>query len=151
MEQAQISNPTGTSYTDRAGVTITPRRRMVLMRSLAKKQSKGGIIVPDIVEKSSDVGPHELEVLAHGPGAWEDGIWVPISVRVGQRVLLHAERQRFGGEALQLQIEKGQPEKCYLIEEDFLCAEIERKEASKILTPASDIKVPRLVPKGARR
>lgn len=145
--------PTGTSYTDHAGVTISPKRRMALMKSLAPKITKGGIEIPDTATKVSDVGPHELEVLAHGPGSWEDGIWVPTNVKVGERVLLHGQRQTFGGEALLLTNKEGKSEKHYLIDEDFLCATIARAKVEKplIVTPATDIQVPRIGPKGRAR
>jgi co-chaperonin GroES (HSP10) len=138
--------PGCTSYTDHVGVTITPKRRMVLMRSLAPKKTEGGIIVPDTATKGSDVGPHELEVLAHGPGSWKDGIWWPIEVRVGERVLVHGERRTFGGEALMLTNAEGTREKYYLLDEEFLCAGIARtvEPERKIITPS---KAPIVVPK----
>ncbi len=47
-------------------------------------KTKAGIIIPETVDKEK---PEMGKVLAVGPGKWENGKLVPMSVKVGQNVL----------------------------------------------------------------
>ena len=58
--------------------------RVVVKRIESEDKTAGGIIIPDTAKEK----PMQGEVLAVGPGARnEDGDLVPMSVRVGDRVL----------------------------------------------------------------
>lgn len=66
---------------------IIPLHDRVLVRPFdAKEMNKtvSGIIIPDTVSKEK---PEQGEVVAIGPGKWEDGKRVPLGVKVGDRVL----------------------------------------------------------------
>jgi chaperonin GroES len=58
--------------------------RVVIRRVEEEAKTKGGIIIPDTVKEK----PQEGEVVAVGPGAWdENGQRVPMDVKAGDRVL----------------------------------------------------------------
>ena len=58
--------------------------RVAVKRVEEEQKTKGGLIIPDTAKEK----PMQGEVLAVGPGARDDkGGLVPISVRVGDRVL----------------------------------------------------------------
>ena len=58
--------------------------RVAVKRVEEEQRTKGGLIIPDTAKEK----PMQGEVLAVGPGARnEDGDLVPMSVRVGDRVL----------------------------------------------------------------
>jgi chaperonin GroES len=58
--------------------------RVVIRRVEEEAKTKGGIIIPDTAKEK----PQEGEVVAVGPGAWdEDGRRVPMDVKAGERVL----------------------------------------------------------------
>jgi chaperonin GroES len=58
--------------------------RVVIRRVEEEAKTKGGIIIPDTAKEK----PQEGEVVAVGPGAWdEDGQRVPMDVKAGDRVL----------------------------------------------------------------
>ncbi len=58
--------------------------RVAVKRVEEEQKTKGGLIIPDTAKEK----PMQGEVLAVGPGARnEDGGLVPMSVRVGDRVL----------------------------------------------------------------
>jgi chaperonin GroES len=58
---------------DRVVIKPTPREEM----------TKSGIVLPDTVKEK----PQEGEIIAVGPGKFEDGKREPIDVSVGQKVL----------------------------------------------------------------
>jgi chaperonin GroES len=58
--------------------------RVAVRRVEEEAKSKGGIIIPDTAKEK----PQEGEVIAVGPGAWDDqGKRVPMDLKVGDRVL----------------------------------------------------------------
>jgi chaperonin GroES len=58
--------------------------RVAVRRVEEEAKTKGGIIIPDTAKEK----PQEGEVIAVGPGAWdEDGKRIPMDVQVGERVL----------------------------------------------------------------
>jgi chaperonin GroES len=58
--------------------------RVLVRRVEGDERTKGGIIIPDTAKEK----PMEGEVLAVGPGARDEkGVMVPMSVKVGDRVL----------------------------------------------------------------
>ncbi len=46
--------------------------------------SKSGIIIPETIDKEK---PHQGKVLAVGPGKYDDGVLVPMTVKVGDNVI----------------------------------------------------------------
>ncbi len=66
---------------------IKPLADRVLIKQFdkAKNETKSGIIIPDSVDE--DKGVYKGEVLAVGSGKYDDGILVPLSVKVGDEVL----------------------------------------------------------------
>src|SRR5271163_1540402 len=58
--------------------------RVVVRRVEEETKTKGGIIIPDTAKEK----PQEGEVVAVGPGNWdEDGVRVPMSLNAGDRIL----------------------------------------------------------------
>ncbi len=69
---------------ERMAKKIVPLRDQVLVRPSEKeKQSRGGILLPDTAQKA----PKRGEVLAVGPGWYENGQLMPMAVRPGDVVL----------------------------------------------------------------
>jgi len=66
---------------------VRPLGDRVLVRELknAGERSVSGIIIPETV--GEDRGAKKGEVVAMGPGKFDDGILVPMHVRVGDKVL----------------------------------------------------------------
>ena len=59
--------------------------RVVVKRSDAEEQVRGGIIIPDTAKEK----PQEAEVVAVGPGkVGDDGNRSPMDVKVGDRILI---------------------------------------------------------------
>ena len=68
-------------------VSISPLGdRVVVKPQEASKEttSPSGIIIPDSVDKEQ---PAQGEVIAVGPGKFDDGVQVPMQVKEGDRVL----------------------------------------------------------------
>ena len=67
-----------------AGVKITPLSdRVVVKASEDTEQMRGGLYIPDTAKEK----PQQGEIIAAGPGKYEDGKLVPMSVKVGDTVL----------------------------------------------------------------
>jgi chaperonin GroES len=66
-------------------MTFRPLADRVAVRRIEEEtKTKGGIIIPDTAREK----PQEGEIIAVGPGAWDDhGKRVPMDVKVGDRVL----------------------------------------------------------------
>ena len=65
-------------------VTVGPLADRVVVRSLeSNEQTRGGLFIPDTAKEK----PQEGEILAVGPGRFEDGKRVPTEVKVGDKVL----------------------------------------------------------------
>lgn len=72
-------------------LNIKPLFDYVLIKPLeAEKVSAGGIYLPENVKEKPQVG----EVMAIGPGAYDDGKLIPMLVKVGQKVLY----KKWGGD-----------------------------------------------------
>lgn len=63
---------------------IKPLGDRVVLQPLKREQKKGGIILPETVDKER---PQEGTVTAVGPGKMENGKLVPLNVKKGDRVL----------------------------------------------------------------
>jgi chaperonin GroES len=58
--------------------------RVVIKRVEEEAKTKGGIIIPDTAKEK----PQEGEVVAVGPGVWDDdGKRVPLDLKAGDRIL----------------------------------------------------------------
>lgn len=63
---------------------LKPLADHIIVKPLIKEEvTKGGIVLPDTAKEK----PQEGEVLAVGPGKYEDGKLQPMSVKVGDKVL----------------------------------------------------------------
>lgn len=63
---------------------IKPLRDQVLLEPVKEEKNKGGIILPDTVQKER---PEKGKVVAVGPGKYENGKLVPLAVKKGDMVL----------------------------------------------------------------
>ena len=84
------SDPRQVEVTDVASVNIKPLEdKLVVQASEAETTTASGIVIPDTAKEK----PQEGNVLAVGPGRFEDGARVPLDVKVGDRVLY----SKYGG------------------------------------------------------
>lgn len=88
---------------------IKPLRDQVLLEPLKEERKKGGIILPDTVQKER---PEKAKVVAIGPGKVVDGKLIPLGLKKGDVVLF----TKYGPNEIKVD------EKEYLIarEEDIL-------------------------------
>ena len=88
---------------------IKPLRDQVLLEPIKEERKKGGIILPETVQKER---PEKAKVVAVGPGKVSDGKLVPIDLKKGDVVLF----TKYGPNEIKVD------EKAYLIarEEDIL-------------------------------
>ena len=68
--------------------------RVLVRRVTAEEKTAGGIIIPDTAKEK----PQEGEVLAVGPGRFEDGNRVPLDAKVGDKVIY----SKYGGTEVKL-------------------------------------------------
>jgi chaperonin GroES len=67
-----------------AGANIKPLSDRVVVKATDEaEQMRGGLYIPDTAKEK----PQQGEVIAAGPGKYEDGKLVPMSVKVGDKVL----------------------------------------------------------------
>ena len=65
-------------------VNVSPLADRVVVRSLeGHEQTRGGLFIPDTAKEK----PQEGEILAVGPGRFDEGKRVPMEVKVGDKVL----------------------------------------------------------------
>jgi chaperonin GroES len=66
------------------GSKVAPLADRVVVRPLEEtEQMRGGLYIPDTAKEK----PQQGEVVAVGPGKYEEGKRVPLEVKVGDRVL----------------------------------------------------------------
>ena len=71
-------------------VSIKPLEDRIVVKPLdAEQTTASGLVIPDTAKEK----PQEGEVLAVGPGRFEDGTRVPLDVKVGDTVLY----SKYGG------------------------------------------------------
>ena len=63
--------------------------RIIVRRSEDQEQMRGGLYIPDTAKEK----PQEGTVIAVGPGRFDDGVRVPMDVKVGDVVLY----SKYGG------------------------------------------------------
>ena len=80
------------------GVSLQPLEdRIVVKPSEGEEMTASGLVIPDTAKEK----PQEGEVLAVGPGRFEDGSRVPLDVKVGDKVIYSkygGTEVKFGGE-----------------------------------------------------
>ncbi|MFA5890752.1 MAG: co-chaperone GroES [Actinomycetota bacterium] len=79
---------------------LEPLEDRIVVRPLDEGTQKtaGGIIIPDTAKEK----PQEGEVVAVGPGRFEDGTRVPVDVKVGDRVIY----SKYGGTEVKVEGEE---------------------------------------------
>ena len=71
-------------------VTIKPLEDRILVKSIdAEQTTASGLVIPDTAKEK----PQEGEVLAVGPGRFEDGQRLPLDIKVGDKVIY----SKYGG------------------------------------------------------
>ncbi len=66
------------------GAKVNPLADRVVIKALEEsEQMRGGLYIPDTAKEK----PQQGEILAVGPGKYEDGKLVPMGVKVGDKVL----------------------------------------------------------------
>ena len=95
-------------------IKIAPLGDRVLVRPLsaddASKKSVSGIIIPDTVSKEK---PEQGKVLAVGEGKYDEGVLVPMRVKVGDKVVF----SKYGYDEI-----KVDDEELYIIKEENILA-----------------------------
>ena len=73
------------------GFNLEPLEDRIVVKALdeATQTTPSGIIIPDTAKEK----PQEGEVVAVGPGRFEDGVRVPMDVKTGDRVIY----SKYGG------------------------------------------------------
>jgi chaperonin GroES len=70
--------------------TIKPLEDRILVKSVdAEQTTASGLVIPDTAKEK----PQEGEVLAVGPGRFEDGQRLPLDIKVGDKVIY----SKYGG------------------------------------------------------
>ena len=76
-------------------VNIKPLEDRIVVKALeAEQTTASGLVIPDTAKEK----PQEGEVLAVGPGRFEDGQRVPLDVKVGDKVIY----SKYGGTEVKL-------------------------------------------------
>ena len=66
------------------GTKVSPLADRVVVKALEEaEQMRGGLYIPDTAKEK----PQQGEIVAVGPGKYEDGKLVPMTVKVGDKVL----------------------------------------------------------------
>ena len=77
------------------GVSLQPLEdRIVVKPSEGEEMTASGLVIPDTAKEK----PQEGEVIAVGPGRFEDGNRVPLDVKVGDKVIY----SKYGGTEVKL-------------------------------------------------
>jgi chaperonin GroES len=63
--------------------------RVIVKASEGEERTASGLLIPDTAKEK----PQEGEVLAVGPGRYEDGKYVPLEVKVGDKIIY----SKYGG------------------------------------------------------
>jgi chaperonin GroES len=69
--------------------------RIVVKPSEGEEMTASGLVIPDTAKEK----PQEGEVIAVGPGRFEDGTRVPLDVKVGDKVIY----SKYGGTEVKLE------------------------------------------------
>ena len=98
-------------------MNIRPLHDRVLVKRLEQEeQVRGGIIIPDTAKEK----PQEAEVVAAGPGKYnDDGKRIPLEVKAGDRVLIG----KYSGSEI-----KVDDEEYVIVREDEVLAIVDQKK-----------------------
>ena len=78
------------------GVSLQPLEdRIVVKPSEGEEMTASGLVIPDTAKER----PQEGEVIAVGPGRFEDGQRVPMDVKVGDKVIY----SKYGGTEVKIE------------------------------------------------
>lgn len=78
---------------------LRPLEDRIVVRPIeAEEKTKSGIVLPDTAKEK----PMQGEVIAVGPGRYEDGKRVPMDVKVGDRVIY----SKYGGTEVKIEGEE---------------------------------------------
>ena len=72
--------------------------RIVVKASEGEETTSSGIVIPDTAKEK----PQEGQVVAVGPGRFEDGARVPLDVKVGDKVIY----SKYGGTEVKVEAEE---------------------------------------------
>ena len=92
---------------------ITPLGDRILLKPISEEESKmtaSGIIIPDTISREK---PEQGKIIAVGEGRWEDGKRVPLSVKIGDKVVF----SRYGYEEIKID-----GEEYYILKEENILA-----------------------------
>jgi chaperonin GroES len=68
----------------KSAIKVNPLADRVVVKALEEaEQMRGGLYIPDTAKEK----PQQGEIVAVGPGKYEDGKLVPMTVKVGDKVL----------------------------------------------------------------
>ncbi|MDY6796297.1 MAG: co-chaperone GroES [Actinomycetota bacterium] len=84
--------------------------RVIVKPSEGEEKTASGLVIPDTAKEK----PQEGEVIAVGPGRYEDGKYVPMEVKVGDKIIY----SKYGGTEVKIEGE----EHLILSERDILAA-----------------------------
>ncbi len=69
---------------DKTATTVKPLADRVVIKALEEtEQMRGGLFIPDTAKEK----PQQGEIVAVGPGRYEDSKLVPMTLKVGDKVL----------------------------------------------------------------
>lgn len=72
------------SMADKTATTVKPLADRVVVKALEEtEQMRGGLFIPDTAKEK----PQQGEIVAVGPGRYEDGKLIPMGVKAGDKVL----------------------------------------------------------------
>ena len=72
--------------------------RVIVKASEGEEKTASGLVIPDTAKEK----PQEGEVLAVGPGRYEDGKYVPLEVKVGDKIIY----SKYGGTEVKVEGEE---------------------------------------------
>jgi chaperonin GroES len=119
-KKTKVSKPKKSASTSKKTATrskerIIPLNDRILLRPLSVEESSmtaSGIIIPDTVSKEK---PEQGVVVAVGEGKWEGGKRLPMSIRVGDKVVF----SRYGYDEVKID-----DEEYYILREENILAVI---------------------------
>ena len=97
---------------------LKPLGDRVVVKALEEEErTRGGIVLPDTAKEK----PQHGEVVAVGPGEWDDGARGPMDVKVGDRVIF----AKYGGTEI-----KVEDEEYLILRQSDILAVVEREPAA---------------------
>jgi chaperonin GroES len=98
MKKVNKKATSGKKVVKKSDSKITPLGDRILLKPFSEEEMNttvSGIIIPDTVSKEK---PEQGRVIAVGEGRWENGKKIPVSVKVGDKVVF----SRYGYEEVKL-------------------------------------------------